>query len=52
MELLKIDNIHTTASDDENMNILKGLNLTINSGEIHVIMGPNGAVNLHLLILY
>ncbi len=43
MELLKIDNIHTIASDDENMNILKGLNLTINKGEIHVIMGPNGA---------
>lgn len=43
MELLKIDNLHTIASDDENMNILKGLNLTINKGEIHVIMGPNGA---------
>ena len=43
MELLKIDNLHTIASDDESMNILKGLNLTINKGEIHVIMGPNGA---------
>ncbi|MBR4830877.1 MAG: Fe-S cluster assembly ATPase SufC [Bacilli bacterium] len=43
MELLKIDNLHTIASDDESMNILKGLNLTINNGEIHVIMGPNGA---------
>ncbi|MBR2603841.1 MAG: Fe-S cluster assembly ATPase SufC [Bacilli bacterium] len=43
MELLKIENLHTIASDDESMNILKGLNLTINKGEIHVIMGPNGA---------
>ena len=43
MELLRIENVHTIASDDENMNILKGLDLTINSGEIHVIMGPNGA---------
>ena len=43
MELLKIENLHTIASDDESMNILKGLNLTINNGEIHVIMGPNGA---------
>ena len=43
MELLKIENLHTIASDDESMNILKGLNLTINKGEIHVIMGPNGS---------
>ena len=35
MELLKIENLHTIASDDESMNILKGLNLTINKGEIH-----------------
>ena len=43
MELLKIENLHTIASDDASMNILKGLDLTINKGEIHVIMGPNGA---------
>ena len=26
----------------ENKNILKGLNLNINKGEVHAIMGPNG----------
>ena len=26
----------------ENKNILKGLNLNIDKGEIHAIMGPNG----------
>ena len=39
-ELLKIDNLSTQVEDKE---ILKGLDLTINTGEIHVIMGPNGA---------
>ena len=43
MNLLKIDDIHTTAADDNNKEILKGLNLEINEGEIHVIMGPNGS---------
>ena len=27
----------------ENKNILKGLNLNINKGEVHAIMGPNGS---------
>lgn len=39
-ELLKIENLKAQVLDKE---ILKGLNLTINPGEIHVIMGPNGA---------
>ena len=39
-ELLKITNLHVNAVEKE---ILKGLNLTINKGEIHVIMGPNGS---------
>jgi Fe-S cluster assembly ATP-binding protein len=30
-------------SEVENKQILKGINLTINEGEVHVIMGPNGA---------
>ena len=42
-KLLEIKNIHTIAEDDNNKNILKGLNLEINKGEIHVIMGPNGS---------
>ena len=39
-ELLKIKDIH---AEVENKQILKGLNLTVNAGEVHVIMGPNGA---------
>lgn len=38
--LLTIDNLHASV---EEKNILKGLNLTINPGEVHAIMGPNGA---------
>ena len=38
--LLEIDNLYVTA---ENKEILKGINLKINKGEIHVIMGPNGS---------
>lgn len=39
MELLKIVDLHVSINEKE---ILKGFNLTINQGEIHAIMGPNG----------
>ena len=39
-ELLKIENLQVNAEDKE---ILKGIDLVINKGEIHVIMGPNGS---------
>ena len=39
-QLLEIKNLYVKA---ENKEILKGINLTINKGEIHVIMGPNGS---------
>lgn len=39
MELLRIEDLHVTVGGKE---ILKGFNLTINEGEIHAIMGPNG----------
>ena len=39
-ELLEIKDLHVNAEDKE---ILKGINLNINKGEIHVIMGPNGS---------
>ena len=42
-KLLEIKNLYTIAEDDENKKILKGLNLDIKEGEIHVIMGPNGS---------
>ncbi len=38
--LLEIENLHAGV---ENKEILKGVNLTIKPGEIHVIMGPNGS---------
>ena len=37
--MLKISNLSVNVSDKE---ILKNLNLEINDGEIHAIMGPNG----------
>nr|YP_009393913.1 Iron-sulfur cluster formation ABC transporterATP-binding subunit [Polysiphonia sertularioides]ARW62475.1 Iron-sulfur cluster formation ABC transporterATP-binding subunit [Polysiphonia sertularioides] len=39
-EILRIDNLHVSI---KNECILKGLNLSINKGEIHVIMGKNGS---------
>jgi Fe-S cluster assembly ATP-binding protein len=38
--MLKIDNLH---AEIKGVKIIQGLNLTINSGEIHAIMGPNGS---------
>ncbi len=40
--LLTIKNLHAEI-ESEGKEILKGLNLTVNAGEIHAIMGPNGA---------
>ncbi|MGI0105378.1 Fe-S cluster assembly ATPase SufC [Salinimicrobium sp. WS361] len=38
--MLKIKNLHAKV---EGLKILKGIDLTINAGEIHAIMGPNGS---------
>ena len=38
--MLKITNLHASAGEKE---ILKGISLTINAGEVHAIMGPNGS---------
>jgi len=40
MALLEITNLRATVGDRE---ILKGIDLTINAGEVHAIMGPNGS---------
>ncbi|HEV7754036.1 MAG TPA: Fe-S cluster assembly ATPase SufC, partial [Baekduia sp.] len=37
---LEIRNLHVQAGDKQ---ILKGLDLTVNQGEIHALMGPNGS---------
>lgn len=38
--MLEIKNLHATVDGKA---ILKGVNLTINDGEVHVLMGPNGS---------
>jgi Fe-S cluster assembly ATP-binding protein len=38
--LLEIKNLHVTVDGKQ---ILNGLNLTVNKGEVHAIMGPNGS---------
>ncbi|MDA0676955.1 MAG: Fe-S cluster assembly ATPase SufC [Chloroflexi bacterium] len=40
--MLEITNLHAKVADVENGEILRGLNLTVNPGEVHAIMGPNG----------
>ncbi|QEH62140.1 Fe-S cluster assembly ATP-binding protein SufC [Spiroplasma chinense] len=39
MHKIEIKNLHVSIEDKE---ILKGVNLTVKSGEIHALMGPNG----------
>src|SRR5678815_2272962 len=40
--LLKVTNLHTVIAED-GTEILKGVNLELEAGEIHAIMGPNGS---------
>src|SRR6202171_2845337 len=40
MPLLEIKDLRATVADKE---ILKGVSLTVNAGEVHAIMGPNGS---------
>ena len=40
MKILEVKNLHVNVGDKE---ILKGIDLDIFEGKVHVIMGPNGA---------
>src|SRR5213593_1910961 len=40
MPMLEVKNLHVTVDGKQ---ILNGLDLTVNKGEVHAIMGPNGS---------
>jgi Fe-S cluster assembly ATP-binding protein len=40
MSLLEINNLHVSVGERE---ILKGIDITVDAGEVHSIMGPNGS---------
>ncbi|WP_336022043.1 ABC transporter ATP-binding protein [Halobellus salinisoli] len=43
MATLEIKNLHASVAEEGGEQILRGVDLEVNSGEIHALMGPNGS---------
>jgi len=43
MAVLEIDNLHAEVAEEDGEQILHGVNLEVESNEIHALMGPNGS---------
>ena len=46
--MLNIDDLKVSLEEEEKQ-IIKGLSLSINPGEVHAIMGPNGSGQIHTI---